>query len=87
MSAILKLDMYLNDDNQTDITVLIYQYDYEPGQAPNYKGHPDDWDPGYGSVAYVGSYQIKNPPPGKAVLEEGELDRLEKLIIAHHEED
>jgi hypothetical protein len=86
MTTSLTIEMYLDDDNQTDVKILIYQYDYEPGRHPNFRGSPDNWDPGYGSVAYIHSYQIVDAPPGKHTLEESELDRLEKLIIEHHED-
>ena len=86
MSNKLNIRMCLNDDDATEVTVKIYQYEYEPGKRANFRGHPDTWDSGYGSVAYIHSYHLKGAPNGKISLEEEELDRLEELIIAHHEE-
>jgi hypothetical protein len=87
MSHALKINMCLNDDDDTEVTITLYQYDYEPGRPPNFRGHPDNWTEGYGSVAYIQSYHIDNAPPGKVELTESELENLEELIIAHHEED
>jgi hypothetical protein len=86
MPTPLEIDTFLDDDHQTEVTILIYQHHYEEGQAPELGGHPDTEDQGHDSNAEIQSYHIKNGPPGKTELSDSELERLEKLIIQHYEE-